>query len=259
MAIMHRFVVAAAIGLFSIVTSACLEIEQTLTLERDLSGKAGFALNLDMEPIVAVMAAVKKSMEGGGTPTAAELAAARKEMLGSQKSNLGDFEKDKKEFQSKLPAGVTLLDAQAKEDGLKMAASFLLGFDQVAKLKQIEMPKSGDQSNPAGKNPVESPFGGLNVVTEGQTILVTSAVENPVADQQKQTKEMPVDKAGLAMMEQMFKGVRIAFKITSPLEVVEHNAHRREGNTLVWDYNLTSLQKLSPEQMKQGVRVRFRR
>ena len=256
---MHRFVVAAAIGLFSIVTSGCLEIEQTLTLERDLSGKAGFSLNLDMEPIVPLMATMKKSMEGGGAPTAAELAAARKEMLGSQKSNIGDFEKDKKEFQSKLPPGLTLLDANAKEDGLKMAASFLIGFDQVAKLKQIEMPKSGDRSGAGGQSPVDSPFGGLDVVTEGNSVLVTSAVANPVADQQKQAEQMPVDKAGLAMMEQMFKGVRVAFKITSPLEVVEHNAHRREGSTLVWDYNLASLQKLSAEQLKQGVRVRFRR
>ena len=33
-------------------------------------------------------------------------------------------------------------------------------------------------------------------------------------------------------MEDMFKGLRVAFKITAPFEVVEHNAHRKEGNTL---------------------------
>lgn len=256
---MHRFVVAAAIGLLSIAASGCLEIEQALTLERDLSGTAGFSLNLDLEPLVPLMATMKKSMEGGGAPTAAELEAARKEMLGSQKSNLGDFEKDRKEFESQLPAGITLLDAKAKEDGLKMAASFLLGFDQVAKLKKIRMPKSGERADAAGGSAVDSPFGGLDVVTEGQTILVTSAVQNPVADQQKQAEEMPVDAGGLAMIEQLFKGVRIAFKITSPLEVVEHNAHRRDGTTLVWDYNLTTLKQLTPDQLKQGVRVRFRK
>ena len=171
---------------------------------------------------------------------------------------MGDFENDKKEFQSKLPSGVTLLDATAKEDGLKMSASFLLGFDQVSKLKQIEMPK-GARSDGAGANPMESPFGGLNVVAEGQTVLVTSAVQNPVADQQEKVSQMPVDKSALGMMEQLFKGVRMAFKITSPLEVIEHNAHRREGTTLIWDYNVTSLQKMTPDQLKQGVRVRFRK
>jgi len=255
---MRRFVTSAVLGISAIAMSGCLAIEQTLTLERDMSGKAGLSLDLDMEPLVLVMATMKKSMEGGGVPTAADLAAARKEMLSSQKSNMGDFENDKKEFQSKLPSGVTLLDATAKEDGLKMSASFLLGFDQVAKLKQIEMPK-GARPDAAGTSPMESPFGGLNVVAEGQTVLVTSAVQNPVADQQEKVSQMPVDKSALAMVEQLFKGVRMAFKITSPLEVMEHNAHRREGTTLIWDYNVTSLQKMTPDQLKQGVRVRFRK
>jgi hypothetical protein len=258
MARMHRFVTAAVLGIAAVAMSGCLAIEQTLTLERDMSGKAGLSLDLNMEPLVLVMATMKKSMEGGGEPTAAELAAARKEMLSSQKSNIDDFENDKKEFQSKLPAGVTLLDAKAKEDGLKMNASFLLGFDQVSKLKQIEMPKSGGPDG-AGARPVDSPFGGLNVVTEGQTVLVTSPVQNPVADQQEKVSQMPADKATIALMEQLFNGVRMTFRITSPLEVIEHNAHRREATTLIWDYNLTSLQKMTPDQVKQGVRVRYRK
>jgi hypothetical protein len=257
---MHRFVAAAVLGLAAFATSACLQVEQTLTLERDLSGKAGFAMNLDMESLVPIMATLKKSTDGkGGVPTAAELAEARKELLSSQKSEKSDFEKEKKEFESQLPAGVTLLDAQAKEDGLKMAASFLLGFDQVSKLSQIQFPKSGSQPDAMGTNPVDSPFGGLKVVTEGQTILVTTPVENPLAEQQEKTSQMPMDAAALGLIQQMFKGVRMVVKITAPFDVVEHNAHRREGTTLIWDYDFLNLQKLTPEQMKAGVRVRFRR
>ena len=257
---MHRFVAAVVLGLAAFATSACLQIEQTLTLERDLSGKAGFAMNLDMESLVPIMATLKKSTDGkGGVPTAAEVAEARKELLSSQKSEKSDFEKEKKGFESQLPAGVTLLDAQAKEDGLKMAASFLLGFDQVSKLSQIQFPKSGSQPDAMGTNPVDSPFGGLKVVTEGQTILVTTPVENPLAEQQEKTSQMPMDAAALGLIQQMFKGVRMVVKITAPFDVVEHNAHRREGTTLIWDYDFLNLQKLTPEQMKQGVRVRFRR
>ncbi|HYN05924.1 MAG TPA: hypothetical protein VES67_00905 [Vicinamibacterales bacterium] len=256
---MHRFVAAVVLGLSAFATSACLQIEQTLTLERDLSGKAGFAMNLDMESLVPIMATMKKSMEGKGTvPTAAELAEARKELLSSQKTEKPDFEQEKKEFENQLPAGVKLLDAQAKEDGLKMAASFLLGFDQVSKLSQIQFPKSGSQPDAMGTNPVDSPFGGLKVVSEGQTILITTPIENPLAGQQEKTSQMPMDAAALGLIQQMFKGVRMSFKITAPFEVAEHNAHRREGTTLIWDYDLNTT-KLTPEQMKQGVRVRFRR
>ena len=89
---MHRFVAAVVLGLAAFATSACLQVEQTLTLERDLSGKAGFAMNLDMESLVPIMATLKKSTDGkGGVPTAADLAEARKELLTSQKSEKSGF------------------------------------------------------------------------------------------------------------------------------------------------------------------------
>ncbi len=262
---MHRFVVAVVLGISTVAVSGCLEVEQTLTLERDLSGKAGFSMNLNMEGLVPIMATMKKSMDGkGAVPTAADLEAARKELMASQKSGFGDletgkFEKEKKEFESQLPAGVKLLDAQAKEDGLKVSANFLLGFDQVSKLNKVTFPKSATGAEEIGKNPVDSPFGGLQVVTEGQTVLVSTPVTNPLADQQEKTAQMPMDAVAMGMIEAMFKGVRMVFKITSPLDVVEHNAHRREGTTLIWDYDIASLQKMNADQAKQGVRVRYRR
>jgi hypothetical protein len=138
-----------------------------------------------------------------------------------------------------------------------MSASFLLGFDEVSRLNQVKFPKN-DSRDPISTNPVDSPFAGLKVVTEGQTILVTSPVENPLANQQDKTSQLPMDPGSLALIQTMFRGVRMSVKITAPFEVVEHNAHRREGTTLIWDYDLAAA-TLSPEQMKQGVRVRFRR
>ena len=46
------------------------------------------------------------------------------------------------------------------------------------------------------------------------------------------------------MMEDAFKNMRFAWKITAPFQVVESNAHRREGNTLIWDYDFKKLQEL---------------
>jgi hypothetical protein len=68
-----------------------------------------------------------------------------------------------------------------------------------------------------------------------------------------------MDAAMKAMAEGLFAGMRVSFRITAPFEVIEHNAHRREGSTLVWDYNFQTLAKLTPAQAKQGMFVRYRK
>ena len=37
--------------------------------------------------------------------------------------------------------------------------------------------------------------------------------------------------------------------------MLEHNATRQEGRTLIWEYDMKSLEKMTPEQAAQGVRV----
>jgi hypothetical protein len=238
--------------------TGCFDIEQTLTLERNLSGKAGFSMKVDMEPMVPFMAQMKRSMEGKeGPPTAAELAAGRKEMLASSKTTTtGDFDKEKKEFEKSLPRGVTLLDASVKDDGLRMAVSMTFGFDQVSKLSAIKMQKKdGNAAGPA--TPADSPFDGLLVKDEGATILVTSKPQNPMAEAKEQAPSG--DPAMEKQIMDLFKGLRVAFKITAPFAIVEHNAHRKEGNTLIWEFNLESFSKLTPEQLSQGIRVRYKK
>jgi hypothetical protein len=260
-----RMFAAAALGALGLLTAGCFDIEQTLNLEKDMSGKAGFTMKVDMEPMVVFMTRMQREMAGKtGEPTKAELDETRQQMMASKKTETkGDFEKDKAELQSKLPAGVKLLDSSFKEEGLKIAANFLFGFDNVSKLNQITFPKKekeGEQSGPPGtENPVESPFNDLQVVDEGKTILVTSPTQNPIAEQKEQAAEMNLDPDAKKQMEEMFKGLRVAFKITAPFEVVEHNAHRKDGNTLVWEYDLKSLETMKPEQMAQGVRVRYKK
>lgn len=257
---MYRSVAAAVLGLSTVAMSGCLQLEQTLTLEKDLSGKAGFAMNLDMESLVPIMAAFKKSMDGTGTvPTEAELAEARKEIVGTHKSNIRDVEKDKQQFERQLPPGVKLLDLQAKDDGLKVAANFLVGFDEVSKLSQIRFPKNSGRPDAMGTSPVDSPFGALKVVADGQTVLVTTPVKNPLAEEEEKVAQAPFDAALTGLIQQLFNGVHIVFRITSPFEVLEHNAHRREGATLIWDYDFAKIQKMSSEQMNAGIRVKYRK
>jgi hypothetical protein len=47
------------------------------------------------------------------------------------------------------------------------------------------------------------------------------------------------------MMNDAFKNLRVAWKITAPFEVISSNATRKEGNTLIWEYDFAGLQKLA--------------
>jgi hypothetical protein len=261
---------AAVLGLCALALAGCFDIEQTLTLDKNMSGKAGYSMKFDMKPMVAFMAGMKRQMEGKeGPPTAEEIAAVEKEMLASRKSQ--STVPSKEEIEKKLPKGITLLDTKVHEDGLKFGMDMLFGFDHVSKLKEINL-KSPEPAQPQeaaelpgpgaavqGPNPMESPFGGLVFTDEGDTFLLTTPAENPLSEQTEQAEQMELSPEEKKQVEDMLGKMRVAFKITAPFQVVEHNAHRKEGNTLVWEFNLDSFQKMKPEELAQGVRVRYKK
>lgn len=240
------------------VTSGCFDIQQALTLERDLSGTAAFNMKVDMEPMVGFMVRMQREMEGkSGDPTPEELAKARAEMIasGKTKSSMADVEAEKKKLSATLPEGVRLLDASVAESDLSLALKLVFGFDDPARLAAIQLPKSKDEQ-PGPGNPVDAPFGDLKVVDEGSTVLITGPPQNPMAGTKDQA---PPDPEMQKMVQQMMSGLRVGFRITAPFEIVEHTAHRREGNTLVWEYDLKSLETLTPEQLGSSIRVRYRK
>ena len=111
-------IAAAVLGLSGLLLAGCFDIEQTLTLEKNMSGKAGYAMKLDMKPMVAFMAGMKRQMEGKeGPPTAEEIAAVEQDMLASSKAQRKIPSKE--EIAKNLPKGVTLLDTKIQDDGLK--------------------------------------------------------------------------------------------------------------------------------------------
>ena len=249
------------LAICSSVTSGCLSLEQTMTFEKNLSGTAGVKMQVDLEPIAGFMAMAKSSMSGKpGKPSEADLAAARQELMESMGKRMSiDLEQAKKEAVAQLPAGVKLLDATLKEDGLKSTVGMLIGFDHASKLEKIALKKDPGAAEVLVDNPMDQPFGGLKITDEGKTILVTSPARNPMAEQKDELAQMPMDAELKALFDAMFSGIRVVVKLTAPFDVVEHNAHRREGSTLVWDYNMTSLMKMSAAEVEQGVRVRYRK
>ena len=64
--------------------TGCFDVEQAMTLQKDLSGKAAFSMTVNMEPMVLFMARMQREMAGQtGEPTAAEIDKAKKDFLAS--------------------------------------------------------------------------------------------------------------------------------------------------------------------------------
>jgi hypothetical protein len=233
-----------------------------MKLQKDLSGTAAFSMTVNMEPMVLFMVRMQREMAGQkGEPTAAEIEKAKKEFLASKKTETKeDPAAQKAELEKSLPPGVKLLESSIKDEGLKVAARFVFGFDHISKLSQIQFPqKEGEGQQPGAKNPFDQPFSGLEVKDDGSTLLLTMKTTNPAAEQKEQAADMNLSPEMKKQMEDAFKGLRIAFKIDAPFQVVEQNATRKEGQTLVWEYDLKSLEKMTPQQLAQGVRVRFKK
>lgn len=255
------------LGLAGCLLTGCFDVEQSLVLHKDLSGKAGFSMKVDMEPMVLMMLMMQRSMEGKeGEPSAEEIEAAKKDFLANAKKTEAkpDPEKQKEELANRLPAGVELLDSRIGDEGLKVLAAFTLGFDDVHKLKNIQLsaPKpAGEAQGPPGpENPFDTPFGDLEVTEQGDTLLVTSKAKNPMDEQKEELSgggEVSPDME--QQLERAFQGLRIAWRIEAPFEVLEHNAHRRDGNTLVWEYTLDSLKTMDPGKVAEGIRVRYKK
>src|SRR5215210_6531518 len=101
-----------ALALVSLVLLAgCFEIDQSINLQKDLSGTADFHLGVDLEPMVVVMAQFGKEMEGKSGPlTAAELAKAKADFKKSETEKSGEKEMSREDIEKGLPEGVELLD-----------------------------------------------------------------------------------------------------------------------------------------------------
>jgi hypothetical protein len=243
--------------------TGCFDIEQSLTLNKDLSGKAGFRMGIDFEPMVMIMLQMQRSMEGKkGAPTAEEIAKAKKEFLEQQKSKDEKPEIDRKALEANLPAGVTLVDETVKQDGMKVLTNIVFGFSDPSKLSLINFPKKeGEQSN--DKSVINKPFDGLEIKDEGKTILITSKPANPVSRVDEGVKKAGAgddNKELDAMMKDAMKGLRVAVRIEAPFKVVESNATRKDGNALLWEYTLDSFEKMQKEGTKDlRVFVRYRK
>jgi len=255
---MNRLAAALCLAL-SLAAAGCMNIAQTITLQKDLSGTAAMTMTADLEPMVTIFAKMHHEMSGGkGDPPAAVIEKARQDLLAAKSADPVDIEDEKEGLRESLPQGVKLIEASFKDDGLKLIGQVVLGFDKLSKLTDIRLDAPGGDVSPAPvDNPMQRPFDGLKVVDEGGTILITSPTHNPLAGETK--PDEAADPMAKAMLETMMKGFRVAFRLNAPFEVIEHNAHRKDGTTLVWEYDLASIEKLFGAGAAPAIRVKYKK
>jgi hypothetical protein len=131
---MRKVATLLALVCASSLATGCFDIEQTLTLDKNLASKAGFKMGVDMEPMVEFMAQMARGMSGQeGPPTAADIEKAKKDFLAKKKTkdDTPSPEQIRADAKKQLPKGVELLDASVKDEGMKMGVNLLFGFDNV--------------------------------------------------------------------------------------------------------------------------------
>jgi len=254
--------------LLCVFLTGCFEIEQSINLQKDLSGTADFHMGIDMEPMIVIMATIGREMEGKkGPPTAAELAKAKADFKKQAQSKKSDPAPDRKEMEKELPPGVKLLDFKATEKEFGVAMDMKFGFDQVAHLIGVKMPQK-EGGDPTSKNVMDTPFEGLQVTEKGGLITVQTKPANPAEKVNEEASEASkqggpkLDPEMEKMMKDAFAKMRVVYRLNAPFTIVSHNATRKEGNTLIWEYDMKRFEEMAKSKKNMddfGVKVVYRR
>lgn len=252
----------------ALTAAGCFQIEQHISLDRDLSGTADFRMTMDMETMVPVIASMNRAFSGKqGPPTEEDMQQAREELREGMEADVETEEPDLEEMRRDLPGGVRLLDARFAQDDLVNRIGLDFAFDHLRDLTEVSFAeKDGGKGRRGGppeeEDPAENPFGNIEIVEEGNTLVIRSV--NPVEEVSQQQEQM--GGAGMTQgmgeaMEAMFQGMRVVFTLEAPFDVVEHNATRVEGHRLVWEYDADDFEgamegRAAPD---EGIFVRYRK
>jgi hypothetical protein len=198
--------------------------ERAVTLAPNLSGTAVAINVLNMETMVE---AAEKGL------TAAEIAAMRAKWAAVLKDSEKALPGWRASIERRLPQGVKLVGAWQKTEGLKSTTTFAFSFDHVAKLAQIDLRSPG-----AKAAPTDHPFAELSFTVQGDALSITS---QPAAPPRGKNAEL------------------VAYRLETPLEVLEANASRREGNTLIWEFDPYEIQTTGKAPAEIRVRLKMAR
>jgi len=202
-----------AIVAASVTLTGCLEIEQVVQLRQDFSGDLTTSAVIDLED------ARHYDLWNGGT----QEEQSDGEGLPSLDDFCGKLAGETDHLKLHLLPGTSLADSTCKSAGGKIFLRRRFTFDHVSKLPSLF------RIGGSGFDGIE-----LHVRDDGATWLLSAAGEDfgPLADLQDL---MPQDESEVAFAKAY--RVRGSFKLTASPEIAQQNAHRRDGGTLVWEYD----------------------
>jgi hypothetical protein len=202
-------------------------------------------VTLNTEPMVYLVATMTKAFMGEEGPiTAEDIETARR-----------DAEMDDREgiHVGPLPDGVTLHGTETSEEGYLLHTEARFGFDHLSRLSEL-----GFSAGEATEEP-QTPFDSLQIMDDGETLLITTAPLNPLADQDPSWEEQFENSEELeGVLASALEGMRVAIILEAPFDVIEHNATRHEGNRLIWEFGADSLLD-DPEALPTHLRVRYQK
>ena len=232
--------------------AGCMQFDYGINLDEDLSGTADLDVTIDLDRVAYLSAYVQNAFAGeGGEPSDEQIEAARDEILAEMDDD-EDFSEEsmRAEIEPDLPEGVTLLHADVNRDELRTTVDMQFAFDHVSKLKDMRL---DDDDSGADAAPVDSqPFEDLEIVEDGDEIIVRSQPINPIEEMDEMEASSWVSDE---MVEKLLEGFSVTFRLTSPFRVEEHNATRKDGKTLVWEFNMQTLKSGEPT----GIYARLKR
>ncbi len=248
MKLRRPFAVLAVSFAAALASTGCFQVQYDLTLDSDLAGTVSMLVTVDLDRMAMTMATAQRAMTGQeGPPTEEEIEAARAELQKQMEEGVLEEENLVAELTDELPEGFELIDARQEHEGLRTSVAIDLAFDHVRRLSEMDV-----APGETGGGDI-LPFGGFEVVEEGNTLVFRDTEPfNPM-------EEVEENAGGLLdsdeMIREMFSDLRIAFTLTAPFEVIEHNATSQEGSKLSWVYDYETLTAGTPE----GIYVRYRK
>jgi hypothetical protein len=145
-----------------------------------------------------------------------------------------------------------LLGFDVQEKDFAVVSTMKFSFRNLNDLVAVKLPSKDEGGDPTKKNIIDSPFEGLLVTEKGNRLTIQTRPMNPQEDVKKETSQSPAatDPETEKMMRNAFKNMRVAYQITAPFEIASHNAERKEGNTLIWEFTLDDMEKMEKSKVK---------
>jgi hypothetical protein len=230
-----RFRPLAILPLLALPTIGCIGFETVVKVKADGSGTVVQTMTMSAETME-----MMKSMKGDG----AKVEVGGKPMALDAK----DIEQAKAEA-AKMGEGVTFVKAEPIDTKEAKGMRAIYAFKDVTKLRVSQKPSSpGGAPAPGGNDADDTMRFGFSKAANGNAVLtiampdLKAAADKKAADTKTPAKAPEAPPEAMAMMKQMFKGLRIAIAIEPEGKVVQTNSPFVEGSRVtLMEMNFDSL------------------